>query len=446
MSYCYHCLMRLSARLKQILLVLGDLAIMIGSLAGAVILRGRGEPFTELALGAWPWTIVITVWIILLYFAGLYDIRRLRNDVSFLSTFLLAVGSNLVMAVLFFYVVPAGIAPKTTLLIFAGIYIIPALLWRRFFNRFVVGAEGASATLIIGGGETAGELVRVFADSPRHGYKVVSWINNEPNEKSAFEVPAEVEVVIIPRRAAHDPDLAASLYSLLARGVAVRHLDDVYEEVFGKVPLAEIDEAWLLEHASRKHNVYAELQDLLTYAFAIVLQVLFMPLEILVVLLIKITSPGPAIYRQIRTGQDGKPFTLYKFRTMRIDAEKGGPQWSRQGDDRVTWIGRILRYTHVDEFPQLWNILRGEIAFVGPRPERPEFEATLIEQIPHYRVRHLVKPGITGWAQVSYPYGSSVEDSYQKLQYDLHYLRYRSVLMDAFVLLKTVKTLVATPR
>jgi lipopolysaccharide/colanic/teichoic acid biosynthesis glycosyltransferase len=192
--------------------------------------------------------------------------------------------------------------------------------------------------------------------------------------------------------------------------------------------------------------VYAELQDLMTYAGAVILQVLFLPLEILVALLIKLTSPGPIIYTQVRTGRDGKPFTLYKFRTMRIDAEQAGPQWSTRGDTRVTWIGRILRYTHVDEFPQLWNVLKGEIAFVGPRPERPEFEETLTQEIPHYRVRHLVKPGITGWAQVSYRYGSSVEDAYEKLQFDLHYLRNASIIMDAFVLLKTLKTFILTPR
>lgn len=438
--------MRPNARLKQAFLVIGDLLIMVAALAAAVFVRGRGEPFAELALGMWPWTIVITAWIVILWFSGLYDIRRLRNDVSFISTFLVAAASNLALAVTFFYLFPVGIAPKTTLVIFAGIYLVPAIVWRRAFNRYVVGKDGAAPTLLIGGGPAAEELVRTFAEAPRHGYKIVSWIRNDPDEDARVEIPDEVEVAIIPRRTANDPALAASLYALLARGVVVRRLDDVYEEVYGKVPLTEVDETWLLEHASRKHDVYGELQDLLTLAMAIVLQVVFLPLELVIALLIKATSAGPVIYRQVRTGQDGKPFMLYKFRTMRTDAEKEGPQWSRRNDDRVTWIGHILRYTHVDEFPQLINVLKGEIAFVGPRPERPEFEETLAKEVPHYRVRHLVKPGITGWAQVSYPYGSSVEDSYQKLQYDLHYLRYRSVLMDAFVLLKTLKTLVATPR
>lgn len=434
-----------TARAKQILLVIGDLAIMVGALALAVFLRGRGETFTELALGAWPWTIVISGWIVLLWFSGLYDIRRLRNDISFLSTFLVAVGTNLLVAIAFFYAIPAGIAPKTTLVIFAGIYVIPALIWRRAFNRYVVGTDGTVPTLIFGDSPATQELINTFEVAPQYGYRIVQWVK-EDTKTATMETPRTIEVVIIPRRMAHDPDLAASLYTLLSRGAAVRHLDEVYAEVYGKVPLAEIDETWLLEHASRKHGVYAELQDLITYAAAVFLQILFLPLEIIIALLIKITSPGPIIYTQIRTGQDGKPFTLYKFRTMRTDAEKEGPQWSTKGDQRVTWIGRILRYTHIDEFPQLWNVLKGDIAFVGPRPERPEFETTLVESIPHYRVRHLVKPGITGWAQVSYRYGASVEDSYQKLQYDLHYLKHRSIIMDIFVILKTLKTFIATPQ
>ena len=434
------------ARLKQFLLVAGDLAIMVAALLLALFLRGRGVAF-ELVIGAaWPWIAVLGAWMVLLLFAGLYDIKRLRNDISFLSTFVVALAVNIAIAMLFFYLVPVGIAPKTTLLIFAAVYLAPAILWRRAFNAWIAGKDAAAKTLVLGGGAVAAELVRTCRMSPRHGYDVASWIRDEPDEAAVAEIPDDIEVVIIPREATKDPALATSLDRLLARGVRVRRLDDVYEETFGKVPLSEIDEAWLLEHVSLKHGVYAELQDLFTYSAAVLLQVVLLPIEILIAIAIKLTSPGPVIYSQVRTGRDGRPFTLYKFRTMRADAEAAGPQWSGRGDSRVTWLGRLLRYTHVDEFPQLWNILRGEIAFVGPRPERPEFEETLVREIPHYRVRHLVLPGITGWAQVSYRYGSSVEDSREKLQYDLHYLRNRSLLMDLFVVAKTLRTFVLTPR
>jgi len=438
--------MRSRARLKQLVLVAGDLVIMVAALLLAFFLRGNGAPLPLLIESAVPWGAVLASWIVLLFMAGLYDIRRLRNDISFLSTFLVAMAVNGAIAMAFFYLVPAGIAPKTTLLIFAAVYVVPALFWRRAFNAWIAGSDAAAATLVIGGGRTAAELVMTCRSSPRFGYRIVGWIRDEPDEAAVSEIPSDVEIVIIPRDATRDPALASGLYALLARGVTVRRLDDVYEEMFGKVPLAEVDEAWLLEHVSRRHGVYAELQGLFTYMSAVVLQLLLLPLELLIVLAIRLTSRGPAIYRQVRTGQDGKPFTLYKFRTMREDAEAAGPRWSREGDERVTPLGRLLRYTHVDEFPQLINVLRQEIAFVGPRPERPEIEETLVREIPHYRVRHLVPPGITGWAQVSYRYGSSVEDSREKLQYDLHYLRNRSLLMDLFVVAKTLKTFVVTPR
>lgn len=438
--------MNLSGRLKQVLLVAGDLVIMVASVVLALVLRGRGEPLAELAATAWPWAIVIVAWIAVLAFSSLYDIRRLRNDISFLTTFLVAVATNVAVTMAIFYFFPFGIAPKTTLLIFAGTYVVPALFWRRAFNAWVAGADAAAATLVIGGGETAGELVRVCREHPKHGYRIVAWLQQQPNQVSVAEVPESIEVVIIPRQATQDPGLAASLYQLLARGVTVRRLDDVYEETFGKVPLTEVDETWLLEHVSRKHGVYAELQDLLTYAAAVLLQIVLLPLEILIAIAVKLTSRGPVIYSHTRTGRDGKPFTLYKFRSMYRDAEKAGPQWAGQRDPRITPVGRFIRATHLDEFPQIINILRGELSFVGPRPERPEFEEKLVQEIPHYRVRQLVKPGITGWAQVSYRYGASVEDSREKLQYDLHYLRHRSLVMDIFVMLKTLKTFFATPR
>jgi exopolysaccharide biosynthesis polyprenyl glycosylphosphotransferase len=438
--------MNLSGRLKQVLLVAGDLVIMVGSLVLALVLRGRDEPFAELAAGAWPWAIVILAWIAVLAFSSLYDIRKLRNDISFLTTFLVAVATNVAVTMAIFYFFPFGIAPKTTLLIFAGVYVVPAIFWRRAFNALIAGSDAAAATLVIGGGETAEELVRVCREHPKHGYRIVAWMQQAPNQVAVAEVPQGIEVVIIPRQATQDPGLAASLYQLLARGVTVRRLDDVYEETFGKVPLSDVDETWLLEHVSRKHGVYAELQDLLTYAAAIFLQLALVPLELLIALAVKLTSRGPVIYSHTRTGRDGKPFTLYKFRSMYRDAERAGPQWSGARDPRITPVGRFIRATHLDELPQIVNILRGELAFVGPRPERPEFEEKLVKEIPHYRVRQLVKPGITGWAQISYRYGASVEDSREKLQYDLHYLRHRSLIMDIFVMLKTVKTFVATPR
>jgi exopolysaccharide biosynthesis polyprenyl glycosylphosphotransferase len=169
--------------------------------------------------------------------------------------------------------------------------------------------------------------------------------------------------------------------------------------------------------------------------------VLSLPVALLAALLIKLESPGPALYRQERVGKNGRPFTIMKFRSMRADAEKSGPVWARDKDDRVTRVGRVIRKIRVDEIPQFWNILKGEMSFVGPRPERPHFVRQLAEEIPFYEQRHLIAPGLTGWAQIKYPYGSSVEDARQKLQYDLYYVKNQSLVLDAIILFETVKTI-----
>jgi len=168
---------------------------------------------------------------------------------------------------------------------------------------------------------------------------------------------------------------------------------------------------------------------------------LSLPLAIITAILIKLDSRGPVLYKQERVGRGGKTFMVMKFRSMRTDAEKDGPVWARNADDRVTRVGRIIRKVRIDEIPQFWNILRGDMNFVGPRPERPHFVSQLAEEIPFYEQRHLIAPGLTGWAQIKYPYGSSIEDARQKLQYDLYYIKNQSLALDAAILFETVKTI-----
>jgi len=171
---------------------------------------------------------------------------------------------------------------------------------------------------------------------------------------------------------------------------------------------------------------------------------LFVPLTAMlpiVALAIKLNSAGPIFYRQRRIGKNGKEFEIAKFRSMVCDAEKNGAVWASCNDNRVTFVGKILRKTRIDELPQIWNVLKGELSFIGPRPERPEFVKELVEKIPYYQMRHLVKPGLSGWAQINFPYGASVEDALQKLQYDLFYVKNRSIVLEISIMLKTIMTL-----
>jgi exopolysaccharide biosynthesis polyprenyl glycosylphosphotransferase len=175
--------------------------------------------------------------------------------------------------------------------------------------------------------------------------------------------------------------------------------------------------------------------------FALFGLLLASPLVLLATVLLRMTSPGPVLYSQTRVGKDGNPFTIYKFRSMRIDAEAmSGAVWSTQNDPRVTPVGRFIRRTRIDELPQLWNVLRGDMSFVGPRPERPEFIAELSRQIPYYGQRHVVRPGLTGWAQVRHGYGATIADAQEKLQYDLFYIKHMSFAFDLYIVFETIKT------
>jgi exopolysaccharide biosynthesis polyprenyl glycosylphosphotransferase len=225
-------------------------------------------------------------------------------------------------------------------------------------------------------------------------------------------------------------------------GVQFDHLASVYEEYTGKIAVENLRPSWLIFSQgfskSRVLGVFKRGMDVLA---ALVGLVILAPVIALVAIAVRLTSSGPALYRQRRVGYNGRVFVIHKFRSMRVDAEAvTGAVWSVENDPRVTPIGRFLRRTRLDEVPQLWNVLVGDMSIVGPRPERPEFVADLTMQIPFYGQRHVVRPGLTGWAQVRHSYGSSVEDALQKLQYDLFYIKHLSIALDMFICLETLKT------
>jgi sugar transferase (PEP-CTERM system associated) len=225
-------------------------------------------------------------------------------------------------------------------------------------------------------------------------------------------------------------------------GVSFDHLASVYEQYTGKIAVDNLRPSWLIfSEGFKKSRIQTAMKRLLDVSTAAVGFVLALPLMALTAIAIKLTSHGPVLYHQSRVGRRGRVFTVHKFRSMRQDAESGtGAVWARANDSRVTRVGRLLRRTRLDELPQLWNVLIGDMSIVGPRPERPEFVSSLTRQIPFYGQRHIVRPGLTGWAQVRYTYGASVEDAMEKLQYDLFYIKNMSIGLDLFVLAKTVKT------
>jgi sugar transferase (PEP-CTERM system associated) len=236
-----------------------------------------------------------------------------------------------------------------------------------------------------------------------------------------------------------------ALLEMKMSGVRFDYLASIYERYTGKIAVENLRPSWLIFSAGfRTTPRVLAVKRSIDVVVASVGLIIALPIMALVAAAVKATSTGPALYHQRRVGERGSTFLVYKFRSMRADAERtSGAVWSRSGDDRVTPVGRWIRATRLDELPQLWNILRGDMSIVGPRPERPEFIQQLSDEIPYYNQRHMVKPGLTGWAQVRYPYGSSVEDAMQKLQYDLFYIKHISLSMDAWIVLCTVKTVLS---
>ena len=228
-------------------------------------------------------------------------------------------------------------------------------------------------------------------------------------------------------------------------GVNVISATEFYERHLLKVPIHILDSNWFVETEGfyiASSTRAKRIKRTTDFIFALILAILTAPLMALTYLLVKLDSKGPAFYSQMRTGKDNQLFRIYKFRSMRLDAEKNGAQWATANDTRITRIGRFIRKTRLDELPQIWNILKGDMSFVGPRPERPEFNQQLETQMPYYQMRHTMLPGLTGWAQVMYPYGASVEDSKEKLQYELYYMKHGSFFQDMSIILKTVAVVV----
>jgi exopolysaccharide biosynthesis polyprenyl glycosylphosphotransferase len=226
-------------------------------------------------------------------------------------------------------------------------------------------------------------------------------------------------------------------------GVQFDHLATVYEEYTGKIAVENLRPSWLIfSEGFRKTRALVAMKRAADISAAVIGLALSSPLMLLAAALVKLTSSGPILYHQVRVGQHGLDFRVHKFRSMRPDAEAAtGAVWAKVGNDpRVTPVGRLLRRTRLDELPQLWNVLVGDMSMVGPRPERPEFVRDLTKQIPFYGQRHVVKPGLTGWAQVRYAYGASVEDSMEKLQYDLFYIKNLSLALDIYIIVETIKT------
>jgi len=328
------------------------------------------------------------------------------------------------------------------------------LLWHHHYLRLQSSAFQEKLLLIANCKEDLIDVKRFSAMDQKHsvlvgivtaaGFKIPSDFETLGSMANLAQIVNDrhIDCVLATAHNLQDDNIATSIRSLRYSGVSVTNLVTLCEEVYQAVPLSLVDSSWLLSASSQPDWIYIRrfkrIFDVLTASFFLIA---LSPFLLAGMAAVRMGSRGPVFYSQIRSGRFGRHFKVTKLRTMKIDAEKGGVQWSSKNDERITLVGKFLRLTRIDEIPQLWCILSGQMSFVGPRPERPEFVEQLAKEIPYFNERLLIQPGLTGWAQVNYPYGASVGDAARKLEYDLYYMKHMSVVLDLFILLDTVKTI-----
>ncbi len=443
--------------IRKFILFVGDVAALYGSLYLALLVR-HGALVTA-QQWAEHWTIFTTIfmlWLLIFYIAGLYNISNLRADTRSFVSFAHIMGINFLFAITYFYLVPnAQLTPKTLLLITVVMLLILMTIWRRYIFPSIFSKKFKRNALIVGDSDTAQELARLLDTHPQYGMNIAAVLHHNAtdhhgnlpdyrNPKDLEEVITkhDISIIVLDKQSRTSEKLIANLFQHLDQRLEFISLDFFYESITKRISLETIDRFWFLQNLQENEKRFT---DASKRCIDIVCAVLFCIPSIVIIpflgLLILIQDGRPIFFTQMRLGKNGKSFKAIKLRSMSKHAEKNGPQFAQKNDPRITPLGKWLRKLRLDELPQLWNIIRGEMSFVGPRPERPEFVETLEKEIPFYRERLLVKPGLTGWDQISGEYHSGTkQDSLKKLQYDLYYVKNRSLILDLGIILKTIKT------
>ncbi|MCU1385646.1 MAG: tuaA [Acidobacteria bacterium] len=449
---------------RPIVLIAGESCLLLASVVASSYVRLGPDAWSTFVAtdGVFKIVLVVGVCQLCLYYADLYELRGLTGFRELLVRLLQALGATSLILAGIYYWSPDWIIGRGVFLISALFMISLVVSWRAAFAWLTHRVAPKERLLLVGTSTAAIELAReLFERRQELGVDIVGFIDPDPARLGApvlnpgvvgaiDDIPLLISRLNVDRVVVSLADARGKLPMdklldiRLDSGVTFDHLASVYEEYTGKIALENLRPSWLIfSEGFRKNRLLLATKratDLLVSALGAIIAA---PIMLLVALAVRCTSQGPIFYHQRRVGLHGRVFTVHKFRTMKVDAERHtGPMWSTANDDRITPIGRLLRRTRLDELPQLWNVLIGEMSFVGPRPERPEFVRELTAKIPFYGQRHVLKPGLTGWAQVRYTYGASVEDAIEKLQYDLYYIKNLSVALDLVIMLETIKTVI----
>ena len=449
---------------RSTLLIVFETALILGAVAAAAYIRlgtGALESLFDNAEMAKA-LLVAAVAQLCLYYADLYDVRLMADRRELFVRILHALASASLLLAATYYWFPALVIGQGVFAVAAAISIGLVIGWRVAFEWVSHRVSPSERLLLVGTNPAAIDLAKEIY-SRRHdlGVEIVGFIDPDPARVGApvinpgvigtiEDIPSIVRArgvdrVVVSLADARGKLPMEKLLDLRLDGVNFDHLASVYEQYTGKIAVENLRPSWFVfSPGFRKTPSLTAAKRLFDIAVGVLGLLLALPLMALVALAVRMTSTGPVLYHQRRVGLHGRIFVVHKFRSMKLDAEKDtGPVWaSKQGDPRVTPIGTWLRRTRFDELPQLWNVLKGDMSFVGPRPERPEFVSELTNQIPFYPQRHIVRPGLTGWAQVRYTYGATAEDALQKLQYDLFYIKNLSLALDVYIILSTIKTVI----
>jgi len=424
---------------KKIALILGDFSLAVIALGLMVVARYDGNVWTQFSVHISAFSLLFVIWIFIFYLADLYRFSTFQSELPIAKSLFQALIISGIASIIVLYLFPElfKLTPKTNLVVVGIIFFILDYLLRVAIFRFLKSER--TPILILGNSPLIEETVMYLEKNPQAGYRVKEWIKEIPKEHSLalFDAIKKVGVgiIILSPQLANESNTTSSLFALLPLNVSIINFLDFYETLFDKVALKEINTEWFIQHISTRRKIYDFVKRTIDVFLSLVIGIIFLPLALLIGILIFISSRGEIIFPQKRMGKNGEEFVLYKFRTM---VKNSGPLWTEKGDTRVTVVGKILRFTHLDEFPQLWNILRGDISITGPRPERTEL-AEQYRRFPYYDVRHIIKPGLTGWAQINFRPSASFEEAYEKLTYDIYYVKNRSLFLDLLIILRTIR-------
>ena len=432
-------------RFKKIILLGGDFIILHLSLALTLLYRYGVNGLKANYYSHWPhFLVVFIILLLILYINNLYNIDLRVNSRRFIYAAINSIVSSSLFSILYFYLnVNSDIAPKTNLLIFIIIFMVLFVIWRYVYQAITHILLPKGNLAIIGNNNRTRELIKELKSHPSFEYQAAMIFDSSMDlEKLSSHIKEKnLRAIVVTDTFGNDEKIRQILFDCLKYKVIFFSYPDLYEMLTGKIPVEAIDPNWFLANLKEGQKSYFNLfKRLADFWLALIIFIISLPFWPIIAGLIKMSSPGPVLFTQMRWGLNGQAFKIFKFRTMRESNNDRSP--TEPSDKRVTKFGLFMRQTRIDEIPQVINVLRNEMSFIGPRPERLDIAVNLEKDVPFYRTRLLTKPGLTGWDQISGKYhSSSPEDSLEKLQYDLYYLKHRSFYLDLSITLKTIATI-----